>query len=155
MFRLISTRSVILAAACAVSSGLVPTASAELLRVPSSCAQFWGYGYGAGYHAPKVRAVRPCPPHVQRRVVAPTYPHCNVGSPPMPCAPAAPLPTEPEAPLKEVPAVESEAVVPTGPVSDAELGETAISFPPVLPPPSMLATPSVDPLFRPPLPFAH
>ena len=173
MFRLVSIKSVMFAAACGVASSIVPTAEAEFLRVPSSCPQFWGYGYGAGYHAPQVRAVRPCPPHVQRRVVVPTYPHCRGDVAPTPCSPAellpaesdaeseevpaiptvAPLPDEAVTPLDEIPAMPTESTLLKPPVSDIELDEPATLLAPVLPPPSMMAQPTIVPLFSPPQPI--
>jgi len=40
-------------------------------RIPSTSAQFFGYGFGAGHHAPIVRTLGGCPPRVARMVFVP------------------------------------------------------------------------------------
>jgi len=40
-------------------------------RIPSTSAQFCGYGFGAGHHAPIVRSLGGNPPHVARMVFVP------------------------------------------------------------------------------------
>lgn len=65
---------------------VVPLTASESLGsgchdLPSGPAQFFGYGYGPGYHAPIVKA--PChrPPHTTRYVSVPCYPAAPYGPP--------------------------------------------------------------------------
>jgi len=40
-------------------------------RIPSTSAQFFGYGFGAGHHAPIVRSLGGCPPRIARVAFVP------------------------------------------------------------------------------------
>lgn len=89
-----------------IGLGQSPLVGSGCHDVPSDPAQFFGYGYGPGYHAPIVKA--PChrPPRMARYISAPCYPAapfgpaCTVapgclapsGACPS-CRPAAPSPT--------------------------------------------------------------
>lgn len=52
-----------------------------LWRLPSSTAQYFGYGYGPGHHAPMIRSPGYQPPQVQRLKFIPAKqgPFCNAG----------------------------------------------------------------------------
>lgn len=53
-----------------------------LWRLPSSTAQYFGYGYGPGHHAPMIRSPGYRPPQVQRLKFIPAKqgPFCNAGN---------------------------------------------------------------------------
>lgn len=54
------------------------------MRLPSTVGQYFGYGYGAGHHAPIVRTPHQEPQRIARRTFAPPW-----------CGPLQPLPYEP------------------------------------------------------------
>ena len=63
--------AVMVAVLCAASAGYVSAGSIGRADMPSRVAQYFGYGYGAGHHAPIVRTPGQHPGHVPRNVRVP------------------------------------------------------------------------------------
>jgi hypothetical protein len=118
--------SSLLAALAAGSLAFASTASAQNMgfaRMPSTVPQYFGFGYGAGHHAPMVRTPGNQPFHVDRRVRVPARcgrlspaPYAPIGCYGPNCAPGAfAYPAPPETAPPPTYPVPPEAIVPMPP----------------------------------------
>jgi hypothetical protein len=79
-------RTAVICGAIGAALVIAPTGRAQsigCMRMPSTIGQFFGYGYGAGHHAPIVRTPGMHPERVQRRAISPAA-----------CGPLGPAPYE-------------------------------------------------------------